>query len=475
MKKRARENRFTRLPSLLLALALLVPAATQALAAAPEEPAIVADGGIVIDYDTGTVLYEKDADTMRVPASMTKVMTAYIIFEELEAGNLSLDTMVTVSAENARKSRDGTNYAASVPLTAGKAYSVDTFLKLILLPSAGASCVVMAERIAGSEEAFVERMNATAQRLGMTAAYENCHGAQPHYITARSQAILVREFIRRFPQILSYTSQTEMEFEGRIRKNTNHLLAGQSYEYPGADGFKTGTITAAGYCLCATAVRDGRRIITVIMHSDNDNTRHTDTIALLDYGFAVVGEKAPFTDMAGHWAAGAAGRLKSLGAELHASGTLFDPDRPVTRAEFTAMLYTALEKREALPEPAGETAAFADMAGHWAEAYVNAAAGRGLTSGVGSESFAPDATITRQEIMTIMDRALTLPDENGLGFSDDGEIALWALTAAARTTAAGLFRGNEAGRLMPTATATRAEAAQAVCNMLDTFAEENAE
>ena len=255
----------------------------------PDPPEITADRAIVIDYDTGETLYEKDADSMGIPASMTKVITAYIIFEELEAGNLTLDTLVPVSAENAAISRDMDNYPAAVPLAAGSSLPVDTLLRLILLPSASASCIVMADYISGSEEAFVQRMNETARRLGMTAEYENCHGAHVHYMTARSQAILVRECIRRFPEMLEYTSCTSVTLEdGRTYENTNGLLPGGDYGYEGADGFKTGTIPEAGCCLCATAERDGRRVITVIMHADNEETRHTDSAALLDYGFQVL-------------------------------------------------------------------------------------------------------------------------------------------------------------------------------------------
>ena len=252
----------------------------------PDPPEISADSAIVIDYDTGETLYAKDADSMQIPASMTKVMTGYIIFEELEAGNLTLDAMVPVSAENAAISRDGENYPASVPLEAGSSLPVDTLLRLIFLPSASASCIVMADYISGSEEAFVRRMNETAQRLGMMAEYENSHGAHLHYMTARSQAILVRECIQRFPEMLEYTSATSVTLEdGRTYENTNGLLPGGEYEYEGADGFKTGTIPEAGCCLSATAERDGRRVISVVMHSDDNETRHTDSIALLDYGF----------------------------------------------------------------------------------------------------------------------------------------------------------------------------------------------
>ena len=118
---------------------------------------------------------------------------------------------------------------------------------------------------------------------------------------------------------------------------------------------RTGTISAAGYCLSATAVKNGRRIISVVMHADDDKTRHTDTTALLDYGFAMLEYQAPYTDMAYHWGREDVAALKDLGVELHPDGESFRPDANVTRAEFTAMLYTALAQSGALPELPEET------------------------------------------------------------------------------------------------------------------------
>ena len=500
-----------RILCLSLLLSLLLPGQVQAA----QTPSITAYSAVVMDYNTGEILYEKDADTLRVPASMTKVMTAYIIFEELEAGRLTLDTMVPISARNAEISRNQSSYPTAVPLPAGSSVSVETLLELILLPSASASCIVMAEYIAGSEAAFVQRMNETAARLGMTAQYKNCHGAHVHYITARSQAILVRECIQRFPQMLDYTSRTSMTFNGKTYANTNQLLPGAAFAYEGVDGFKTGTINAAGYCLSATAQRGSQRIITVVMHSSNNTTRHTDSQKLLDYGFRVLEERAPYADVAFHWSRDAVEQLDALGVELHPNGESFRPDQAVTRAEFTVMLYTALEQSGALPTvepqpsplpettaepesspapeapsepaetPVPETTAepeespapeatpqpepspaFADMEGHWAEAYISQAAALGLVSGVGQDRFAPDNPITRQEMMVLIDRFLGLPDANGLGFEDDGSIAFWALESAARVTAAGIFDGS-GDQLMPTQSASRAEAVTVIVRLLE--------
>ena len=131
--------------------------------------------------------------------------------------------------------------------------------------------------------------------------------------------------------------------------------------------------------------------------------------------------------------------------------------------------YSALQQKNALPQPPEDvsgTPAFTDVSGHWAEPYITKAAALGIVSGVGNDLFSPNSAITRQEIMVLLDRVLSLPDQNGLGFADDGSIAFWALEAAARTTAAGLFSGNESNCLLPTSPATRAQAATLTYRLL---------
>ena len=244
---------------------------------------IQAASAFVMDADTGEALYTQNGDYARPPASMTKVMTAYIIYQELAAGNLTLDTPVRISSNVAAKSRDA-NYPTAVPLTQGATYTVDTLLHLILIPSASASCIAMAEHISGSESAFVARMNQTAQELGINATYYNCHGAQPNYVSARAQATLTRTFIQTYPEVLNITSMSGFSFNGSYYNNTNHLLNTMA-PYAGMDGFKTGTTSEAGYCFTGTAVRNGRRVISVVMGSTSDAQRFADTRQLLDYGF----------------------------------------------------------------------------------------------------------------------------------------------------------------------------------------------
>jgi D-alanyl-D-alanine carboxypeptidase len=266
---------------LLLITLLITIFSVNTLAATPS---VTAYSAVVMDCDTGTFYYTKDADTMRVPASMTKLMSAYLIFEELDKGTISKDSMVTVSAAAAKVA--STSGYSNVPLSQGEKYTVDTMVKLMLIPSACGATYAMAEFISGSEAAFVERMNSTAASLGMKTNFTNCHGAINHYVTARSMALLAYQFINKYPDILNYTSLKSISFKGTTYTNTNRFLS--SDYYAGVDGMKTGTSTAAGSCMTVTAKQNGRRIITVVMHSSSSANRYADTRKLLDYGFSAV-------------------------------------------------------------------------------------------------------------------------------------------------------------------------------------------
>ncbi len=465
---------FSKAICVLLAVVLVLPLLPSSTAGALEPPRITAPAAVVMDYDTGAIIYAKDPDTLRVPASMTKVMTAYIVYEELDRGTITMGTPVPISDHVAKISRDNVNYQMCVPLPYNGTVPVGTLLKLMLIYSASASAVALAEYISGTEEKFVERMNETASRLGLNAHYINTHGHKLNYITARSQAMLTRLFIQNYPQVLDITSLNSVTFEGKEYRTTNYLLPGEKYAYEGTDGFKTGNINAAGFCQTVTAVRNGRRLISVVMHSSSGDTRATDSVKLLDYGFGLLSElglSGSYLDVSGHWAEDAIEDLHNRGVELHAGDILYRPDEDVTRAEFIAMLYTALEITGKLPESVphpGESASrpFDDIAGCWARDYIVHAWDRGIADGTGNGRFSPDSYITRQQIMVLLDRVLDLPDKNGLNFSDTGSIAFWALEACARVTAAGLFQGVN-GRLDPAGHTTRAQAAQIVSRLME--------
>ncbi|MCL2388352.1 MAG: hypothetical protein FWC89_12530 [Defluviitaleaceae bacterium] len=248
---------------------------------------ITAQAAIVIDFDTGEILFERDIHTPRVPASMTKAMTAFVVYEEMERGNLTLDTLIPISENAARLSRDNVVLqGAPFPLDAGTYHTVDTLLHLAMLPSSNGACVALAEFISGTEEAFVQRMNESAAAIGMWSEFTNSHGAVAHYTNAYSIGRLVYEFIHRYPDILRITGAAYYVFQDEARNNTNLLIQGRTIPYYGADGFRTGTTREAGACLASTAYRYGWRIIVVVMNAQNNDRRYSDSIALLDFGFA---------------------------------------------------------------------------------------------------------------------------------------------------------------------------------------------
>lgn len=247
---------------------------------------ISAPSAILMEASTGTVLYEKDADTARPPASVTKIMTMLLIFDALDAGTISLDDEVTTS-----------EYAASmggsqVFLEAGEVQTVDTLLKCISVASANDACVAMAEYICGNEEEFVNRMNERARELGMkNTTFKNCNGldTEGHVTSARDIALMSRELITRYPQIRDYcmiwmenithtTNKGTSEFG---LSNTNKLV--RQYEY--ATGLKTGSTGDAKFCVSATAEKNDVELIAVIMAAENSKQRFQDAVTLLNYGF----------------------------------------------------------------------------------------------------------------------------------------------------------------------------------------------
>lgn len=248
---------------------------------------IQAEAGILLEASTGTIIFEKDADKQLVPASITKIMTLLLIFDALESKKITLDEVVTTS-----------EYAASmggsqVFLEAMEQQTVETMIKCISVASANDACVAMAEHIAGTEAAFVDKMNERAKALGMTQTnFVNCCGLDidGHVTSARDVAIMSRELINKYPQIFQYsgiwmenithtTSKGSKEFG---LTNTNKLIK----QYPYATGLKTGSTSKAKYCVSATAEKDGIELIAVIMAAPDYKVRFSDAAALLDYGFA---------------------------------------------------------------------------------------------------------------------------------------------------------------------------------------------
>lgn len=247
-----------------------------------------APSGVLMEAQTGTVIYQKDSDTRRSPASITKIMTLILIFDALEKGNLKLDDIVTTSAY--AKSMGG----SQVFLEEGETQTVETLIKCIVIASGNDASVAMAEHICGSEQEFVRHMNERAAELGMkNTHFEDCCGltdSSNHYTTARDIAIMSRELITKYPKILEYSS-IWMENITHVTKqgtkefgltNTNKLLR----SYDGCVGLKTGSTSLAKYCLSAVAKRNKITLIAVVMAAPDYKVRFKDAASMLNYGFS---------------------------------------------------------------------------------------------------------------------------------------------------------------------------------------------
>lgn len=289
---------FSMVPNVLAEETTTTPGTEQTSDTAVE---VTAPSAILMEMTTGTVLYEKDADTARPPASVTKVMTMLLIFDALAEGKIQLEDEVTTS-----------EYASSmggsqVFLETGEKQTVKTLLKCISVASANDACVAMAEYISGNEEEFVRQMNLRAEGLGMKHThFVNCNGldAEGHETSARDIALISRELLLKYPEIHNYctiwmenithtTSKGSSEFG---LTNTNKLI--RQYEY--ATGLKTGSTGKAKFCVSATAEKNGVSLIAVIMGAEDSKARFKDAVTLLNYGFGkcqmYTDEKMPSLD-----------------------------------------------------------------------------------------------------------------------------------------------------------------------------------
>lgn len=249
-------------------------------------PQVSAPSAILMEASTGEIIYEKDADTPRPPASVTKVMTMLLIFDALEAGKIKLEDQVTTSEFAASMG------GSQVFLEPGETQSVEVMLKCISIASANDACVAMAEYICGSEDEFVRQMNERAKGLGMeNTNFVNCNGldADGHVTSARDIALMSKELISKYPEIQDYcmiwmeniTHTTKKGTSEFGLTNTNKLV--RQYEY--ATGLKTGSTGLAKFCVSATAKKNDIEMIAVIMAAEDSKARFKDATALLSYGF----------------------------------------------------------------------------------------------------------------------------------------------------------------------------------------------
>ncbi|MGB8276167.1 MAG: D-alanyl-D-alanine carboxypeptidase family protein [Alphaproteobacteria bacterium] len=241
-------------------------------------PAAAAYSSIVVDAATGQVVHAIDADHVNYPASLTKIMTLYLTFEAVENHTLILKQPLQVSARAANQA------PSKLGLSPGDVITVENAVLGVVTKSANDAAVVLAEAVAGSEADFARAMTAKAKALGMTSTeFHNASGLpNKHQVTtARDMAILARAVLRDFPQYYHYFGTPEFSYQGLTFENHNKLLK----SYPGADGIKTGYIRAAGFNLVASAERDGRRLIGVVLGGHSPRQRNAVMASLLDAGF----------------------------------------------------------------------------------------------------------------------------------------------------------------------------------------------
>ena len=260
--------------SLLAAFALCVSAAAVG-------PAVSCPSALLMEKQTGTVLFAQDEHTPREPASVTKIMTLLLVMEAIDSGALSYDDVVTGSAHAAGMG------GSQIWLKENEQMTVRDLLKAVCIVSGNDAAVALAEHLAGSEDAFVERMNARAQELGMNDThFVNCTGlpAERHLTSACDIALMSRELILHHPDIRQFTTVWMDSLRGgeSMLVNTNKLIR----FYDGATGLKTGSTGSAGYCLSATAEKNGMELIAVVLKGKTSDERFSDAKSLLNYGFS---------------------------------------------------------------------------------------------------------------------------------------------------------------------------------------------
>lgn len=259
---------------------------------AKDFPSIAANSYMVMDASSGAILQELDAYNPLPPASMTKMMTALIILDQIHSGRIGWEQMVPVQKRAAKIGH------ARVSLRAGRKETVRNLFEAMLVCSANNATVSLAEYVAGTEEAFVALMNQKAKELGMVGThYSNTTGLDrslylyppdtvgPHVMSAYDTATLCRELVTRYPEVLTITSMPSLEFRQKVYPSSNLMLKKGKLYYLGVDGMKTGYTDEAGYCFSATAKRDCLRLVTVVMGASSNEQRFIQTKKLLNFGF----------------------------------------------------------------------------------------------------------------------------------------------------------------------------------------------
>ena len=297
----------TKLIVIALAITIIIPMNLRPAAAAAEDVLdIKAKAAILVDADSGKILYEKNSKAPLPIASMSKMMTEYLVNEAIKNGKISWDEKVTVS-DYAHKISQNTGLS-NVPLELGGQYTVRELYEAAAIYSANGATIALAEKIGGSEKNFVQLMNDKAKKLGLGdvkfvnatgLVNKDLQGMQPegtaltdeNIMSANGVAKLAYNLIKKYPEVLQTSSIPKKTFQegGKYpvkMDNWNWMLPGLVFQYPGMDGLKTGSTDSAGFCFAGTAKRDGQRYITVVMGANSYNSRFSETAKLMDYGFS---------------------------------------------------------------------------------------------------------------------------------------------------------------------------------------------
>lgn len=244
----------------------------------PSAPDVAADAYLLIDFNSGHILASNDPDKRVEPASLTKIMTGFVVITEIKNGNLKMDDLVTIS-QKAWKTPGSKMF-----IEVGKQITVENLIKGMVIQSGNDASVALAEHIAGSEEGFAQLMNKYAQSLGMlNTNYKNATGLPhpDHYTTAKDLSILTKALIEKFPEEYNWYSEKKFTFNNITQYNRNKLL----WQDPTVDGLKTGHTESAGYCLVSSAKREEMRLISIVLGAKSAKSRIQESQKLLNYGF----------------------------------------------------------------------------------------------------------------------------------------------------------------------------------------------
>jgi D-alanyl-D-alanine carboxypeptidase (penicillin-binding protein 5/6) len=341
------------LSAVLLACVALITAGPAAALPIPKPPAIDAKSYILMDFNSGRVLAEQNADQSVEPASITKVMTVYIAFDEIQKGRRKLTDQVPISEKAWRQGIDSTESRMFIEV--GKTVSFEDLLRGIVIQSGNDAAVAVAEFLGGTEQGFAEIMNHYAQQLGMkNTRYVDASGLPDpnHVTTARDIATLSRALIRDFPEQYKMFAEREFTFHGIRQYNRNGLLGTD----PSVDGIKTGHTNSAGYCLAASAKRDDMRLISVVMGTPSIKAREAANAALLGYGYAFYETKK----LKGRGETVLQPRVYKSAEEMAAVGILQDIWVTVPRGE-AANLKSTAHVQEPLIAPLAANKAVGDL------------------------------------------------------------------------------------------------------------------